>query len=533
MADRELLLGDDAVALAAIHAGISGAYAYPGTPATELFEFIQKRAEKDGIHAFWSANEKVAYEEALGTSFCGRRAIVSMKHVGLNVAADPFVNSAVTGVRGGLVLCVADDPGMHSSQNEQDSRALAKFALIPCLEPANQQEAYDMTRYAFDLSEAVRLPVMIRLVTRLAHSRADVVTAPAVPQKPLDPATDPTDFTLLPAIARVLYSRLTEKQMDLEARASQSPWNALEVPANADRIGILTNGIAYNYVREAFGGQVPHPLLRVSQSPVPVDLVRKLLDSVDELWVVEEGFPILEEMVRGVVPPAGKSIRGKLDGGLPRTGELTPGIVSKALGISAPSGTAQTLEHLPGRPPALCPGCSHTDTYALIKAAVEPYEKGTRIRMFADIGCYTLGFYAPHDAIHSCVDMGASISMCAGASYVGQFPAMCVIGDSTFAHSGMTGLLTASRQDANIVVFILDNGTVAMTGTQDTLATGQDLVDMVLGLGVKKEHVRVINPIKSKFDENLAIVSEEIAHKGLSVIIARRPCVQWMRRTNA
>jgi indolepyruvate ferredoxin oxidoreductase alpha subunit len=532
MADRELLLGDDAVALAAIHAGISGAYAYPGTPATELFEYIHERAEKLGIHAFWSANEKVAYEEALGTSFCGRRAIVSMKHVGLNVAADAFVNSAVTGVRGGLVVCVADDPGMHSSQNEQDSRALAKFALIPCLEPANQQEAYDMTRYAFDLSEATKLPVMIRLVTRLAHSRADVVTAPAVPQKPLDPATDPMEFTLLPANARVLYRRLTDKQMDLEARAAQAPWNTLEVPEGAGRVGILTNGIAYNYVREAFGGKVPHPVLRVSQSPVPLDRVRALLDRVDELWVVEEGYPVLEELVRGVVPPAGKVIRGKLDGGLPRTGELTPGIVARSLGVATPEGQAQTLDHLPGRPPTLCPGCSHTDTYALIKEAVAPYEKGQRIRLFSDIGCYTLGFYEPHDAIHSCVDMGASISMCAGAAYVGQFPALCAIGDSTFAHSGMTGLLTASRQDANMVVFILDNGTVAMTGTQDTLATGQDLVDIVLGLGVKKEHVRVINPVKSRFDENLAIVREEIAHKGLSVIIARRPCVQWVRRTN-
>lgn len=535
MSNRELLLGDDAVALAAIHSGISGAYAYPGTPSTEIFEFIQARAKEHGIQAFWSANEKVAYEEALGTSYVGKRAIVSMKHVGLNVAADPFINSASTGVKGGLVVCVADDPGMHSSQNEQDSRVLARFAQIPCLEPANQQEAYDMTRYAFELSEQIRLPVMIRLVTRLAHSRSGVVTAPAVPQNEMNPVEESMQFTLVPSNARVLYRRLLEKQPTIIKCAEESKWNNLDLPETPSSIGIITNGIAYNYVREAFGGKVPHPVLRISQSPIPKQKIRNLLSMVDELWIVEEGFPEIEDLVRGVIEPAGKVIHGKLDGSLPRAGELTPGIVGKALLGSWPEGLAKTLDDTPNRPPALCDGCAHTDTFALFRHALEPYEKeqGKRIRLYSDIGCYALAFYEPHDAIQTCVDMGASISMCAGASYVGQFPAICAIGDSTFAHSGMTSLLTASRQNANMVVVILDNGTVAMTGTQETLATGQDLVDMVLGLGVDKDHVRVINPVKSKYEENLAIVKEEIEYKGLSVIIARRPCVQWMRRSKS
>ncbi len=527
MADRELLLGDEAVALAAIHAGISGAYSYPGTPATELFEFIEGKAEAAHVYARWSANEKVAYEEALGMSLAGKRTIVSMKHVGLNVAADAFVNSGVTGVNGGLVVCVADDPGMHSSQNEQDSRYYAKFALIPCLEPHDQQEAYDMTRYAFELSEQQHVPVMVRLVTRLAHSRADVVTAPAHPQNPLKRAADPMQFTLLPSNARILYKKLTDKQPALLAGAESSPFNTLDL-SGADRSrGVIANGIAINYLREAFGGKVPFPVLKIGHSPIPAGLVLKLVDAVKEVVVVEEGYPLIEEALRGIAGIAGKTIRGKLDGTLPRTGELNPNIVAAAFGVDTAKLLAPTLATLPSRPPTLCPGCGHTDTFALLKEAVAPY--GNQ-RLFGDIGCYTLGFYPPHDAIGSCVDMGASISMAAGAAHAGEFPVMCAIGDSTFAHSGMTPLLTAARHNVNFNVIILDNGTVAMTGTQETLATGEDLDRIVAGLGVAKGHVHVFNPIKSKWDENLKLIRAEIEYQGTSVLIARRPCVQAKRR---
>jgi indolepyruvate ferredoxin oxidoreductase alpha subunit len=524
---RELLLGDDAVALAAINAGISGAYSYPGTPATELFEFIEERAAQHGIHARWSANEKVAYEEALGMSLAGKRAIVSMKHVGLNVAADAFVNSGVTGVNGGLVLCVADDPGMHSSQNEQDSRYYAKFALIPCLEPHDQQEAYDMTRAAFDLSESAGVPVLVRLVTRLAHSRADVVASAPRAQNPLRRAPDPMQFTLLPTNARVLYRRLTDKQPAIERAAEESPYNRLDL-SGADRSrGVIANGIAWNYLREAFGGTVPFPVLKVGHYPTPAGLVRRLLDLVPEVVVVEEGYPFIEEALRGIAGVAGKTIRGKLDGALPRTGELDPTLVAAAFGRARPPAIQATISPLPGRPPTLCPGCGHADTFAQIKEALAPWGSP---RLFSDIGCYTLGFYSPHDAIGSCVDMGASISMAAGAAHAGEFPVICAIGDSTFAHSGMTPLLGAARDDVNFTVFILDNGTVAMTGTQETMATGESLDRIVLGLGVAREHVHVLNPVNSKREENVRIIRAEVEHKGTSVIIARRPCVQAKRK---
>jgi indolepyruvate ferredoxin oxidoreductase alpha subunit len=528
MPGRELLMGDDAVALAAIHEGISGAYSYPGTPATELFEFIEARAEASGIHARWSANEKVAYEEALGMSFAGKRAIVSMKHVGLNVAADAFMNSGVTGANGGLVVCVADDPGMHSSQNEQDTRYYAKFALVPCLEPADQQQAYDMTREAFRLSEAFHVPVVVRLVTRLAHSRADVVAAEPRPQNTLKRPDDPMVFTLLPTNARVAYRKLTDKQPAITARAAESEHNVLDLgPADRSR-GILANGIAFNYVREAFGGTVPYPSLRVGMYPLPMDKVRALAAAVPELIVVEEGYPFIEELVRGVAGIPGVVVRGKLDGTLPRTGELDPSIVARAFGLGGPPVVAPTLDPLPARPPMLCQGCAHTDTFALVKEAVAPWGD---IRLFSDIGCYTLGFYAPHDAIQTCVDMGASIGMAAGAAHAGEYPVLTAIGDSTFCHSGITCLLTAVRDNTDMCVFILDNGTVAMTGTQETMATGDDLVNIVLGLGVPREHVRTFNPLARLREENLRLIREEIAYHGLSVLIAQRPCIQAKRRS--
>lgn len=526
MAVRELLLGDEAVALGAIHAGISGAYGYPGTPSTEMFEYIEPLSEQWGIHAIWSANEKVAYEEALGMSFAGKRAIVSMKHVGLNVAADAFVNSGVTGVRGGLVLMVADDPGMHSSQNEQDSRFYAKFALVPCYEPSNQQECYDMVREAFDVSESTGLPVVMRLVTRLAHSRADVQVCEPRKQNALNPADDPAQFTLLPANARRSYAKLTAKQDELNKQSDDSQFNTLALDGRDKKIGIIANGVACNYVREAFGGKVPYAMLSIRRYPMPMGLLTKLIDSVDEVYIVEEGQPIIEELILGV-KGIGKPVHGRFDGTVPRTGEMTPAIASKVFGFAKAEGVKSTLGAIPGRPPKLCPGCSHADSYMLMKDALEPYSVK---RAFSDIGCYTLGAYEPFDGIHSCVDMGASITMAAGAAHAGLFPVLCTIGDSTFIHSGMTGLIGAVRGNVNMNVLILDNGTVAMTGTQQTMATGDDMYNVIRGLGVPEEHIKVIVPVKSKYEENLATLRGEIEYKGLSVIIARRACVQAVRK---
>jgi indolepyruvate ferredoxin oxidoreductase alpha subunit len=520
----ELLLGDEAVGLAAIHAGIAGAFSYPGTPATEVFEFIERRtAGSETVFARWSANEKVAYEEALGMSYAGKRAVVSMKHVGLNVAADPFMNSALTGVNGGLVVVVADDPGMHSSQNEQDSRYFGEFAKIPVLEPANQQECYDCTRAAFEASEQLGLPVMVRLVTRLAHSRAIVQLPEAQPaadaKRGARPLPSPNDWTLIPANARRRFRRLLDTQAAIAEFSEQSPFNHLTL---AGERGIIASGIAYNYVREALGAECDDSLLKITAYPLPRNLIRELVDHCAEIVVVEEGYPYIESRLNGILGLPDKHVRGKLEGSLPASGELTPDLVAAAFDRSA-GRPFQPVEDLPGRPPALCKGCPHIDTF---NAMLDATKRHSQAVLFSDIGCYTLGCLPPFQAVHSCVDMGASISMAHGAAQAGVFPVMCTIGDSTFTHSGMTPLIGAVKSDADMTVFILDNATVAMTGGQATMAHGEELVKLLLGLGVPKEHLHVIEPLAKYHEQNVEVIGREIKHRGLSVIVARRPCIQ-------
>ena len=517
----ELLLGDEAVALGAIHAGIGGAFSYPGTPSTEIFECIRDRKlERDNIWTCWSANEKVAYEEALGHSYAGKRAIVSMKHVGLNVAADPFMNSALTGVNGGLVVVVADDPGMHSSQNEQDSRYYGEFAQIPTIEPANQQECYDLTRYAFELSEKTRLPVLMRLVTRLAHSRSNVNIEP--PESGMErerlSLPDPSDWTLVPSNARRRFSHLLEMQSELREWSEKLPLNTLHL---AGPVGVIAAGIAYNYVREALGADSDYSLLRIGTYPLPVSLIRELVSHCNEIWVVEDGYPFIESRLNGVLGLPGKSIRGKLSGDLPPSGELTPDIVAKGMGKTLVAPTP-AIEDLAARPPALCRGCPHADTFRAIIDATAPSPEPL---LFSDIGCYTLGALPPYKAVHSCVDMGASIAMAHGAAQAGAFPVICTIGDSTFTHSGMTPLIGAIQADANMTVFILDNATVAMTGGQGTLATGETLIKLLKGLGVNEKHLFVLDPLPKNHAKNVELVSQALGHRGLSVIVARRPCI--------
>ena len=521
----ELLLGDEAVGLAAIHAGISGVFSYPGTPATEILEFIRRRTAKDGeITSDWQANEKVAYEEALGMSFAGRRALVTMKHVGLNVAADPFINSALTGANGGLVVVVADDPGMHSSQNEQDTRYYGDFARILVLEPSNQQEAYDVTREAFELSEELELPVLVRLVTRLAHSRAQVVpSAPAKLERGVRLAEKPADWTLLPVNARRRFRRLIDMQPKLREVAERSPHNRLELKGPK---GIIATGLAYNYVREVLGTDSAYSLLKISVYPTPAGLVRRLVDHCDEVLVVEEGYPFVERQLNGLLGVPGKAIRGKLTGALPPDGELNADLVRVALGLPALE-AQEAVADLPLRPPALCQGCPHCDTF---KAIIEATASTKGRVLFSDIGCYTLGALPPYSAVHSCVDMGSSISMAHGAAKAGVYPVICTIGDSTFTHSGMTPLIGAVREDADMTVFILDNATVAMTGGQETLATGEQLLRLLMVLGVKQEHLVVMDPKPSKHEENTELVRREINHHGLSVIVAARACIQVARK---
>jgi len=520
-----VLLGDEAVAQGAIDAGLSGAYSYPGTPSTEIIEYIQRSEPgRDGrIHCRWSTNEKTALEAALGMSYAGKRAMASMKHVGLNVAADPFINSAIVGANGGLVVVAADDPSMHSSQNEQDSRFYADFALVPCIEPSDQQEAYAAPAAAFDLSERYHVPVLIRLTTRLAHSRAVVTLGETRKPNDLSIPTDRTQYVILPANARGSYQRLVERQPKLAAASGQSPFNRYTDGPDKS-LGILACGIAHNYVLEATGGAPSHPVLKVSQYPAPIERIQRLLDACDEVVVVEEGFPLLEQRLRGF-PRNDRAIRGRLDGTLPRTGELSPGLVARALGLPEPHGLSASKLPVP-RPPALCPGCPHADTYRALNEAMTAHPTG---RVFSDIGCYTLGAFPPYEAIDTCVEMGASITMAKGAADAGLSPAVAVIGDSTFTHSGMTGLLDCVSECTPVTILLLDNLTVAMTGGQDSQATTR-LESICAGLGVDPGHIRVIVPLPKEHETNARVIAEELAHNGPSIVIARRECVQTARR---
>ena len=536
--NKQLLLGDEAVALGALHAGLSGVYAYPGTPSTEITEFIQgnKLAKERGVHSRWCTNEKTAMEAALGMSFMGKRALVCMKHVGLNVCADPFVNSGMTGVNGGVVVLVADDPSMHSSQDEQDSRFYGKFALIPTFEPSNQQEAYDMMEAAFEYSEQQCLPVLMRVTTRMAHSRAVVqVKDEARPENEKNYNSVAANWVLLPANARKRNDKVTAQQAQLEEDAANSKFNTLSLNGKAP-LGIIASGIAYNYVQETLNtlplGEAGKgvPVLKISQYPLPKRLVREMLDSCEKVMVVEEGQPFIEEQVRGVFES--QNILGRLTGELPRTGELTPDCVGQAINAATGSSlfnlhsTFERSEIVAARPPQLCQGCGHRDVYTALNEVLKEYENP---RVFGDIGCYTLGFLPPYRAIHSCVDMGASITMAKGASDAGQWPAVAIIGDSTFTHSGMTGLLDAVNEKANITVIISDNLTTAMTGGQDSAGTNK-FEAICLGLGVEPEHLHVVVPLPKNMPEITRIIREEINYNGVSVIIPQRECIQTFKR---
>lgn len=530
--EKRLLLGDEAIALGAIHAGLSGVYAYPGTPSTEITEFIQGNAlaRERGIHSRWCTNEKTAMEAALGMSYAGKRALVCMKHVGMNVCADAFINSAITGVGGGLVVLAADDPSMHSSQNEQDSRFYGKFALIPIFEPSNQQEAYDMMSVAFSLSEAIKEPVLMRIVTRLAHSRAGVTVKEPIEQNALCPSTD--QWVLLPGIAKRKYAGLLDKQDKMLLESNKSQFNVSEYGASADKkekVGVVACGIGYNYVKEALSKlpaekQALYNIEKVSQYPLPVQRIEMLAKESGKLLVVEDGQPVVEQDVKGILG-TGYIVTGRLTGALPRTGELTPDSVAAAMGVEAPE-IMPAAKNLAARPPQLCQGCGHRDVYGALVKIIEEYPDA---RVFGDIGCYTLGALPPFKALASCVDMGASITMAKGAADAGLRPAIAVIGDSTFTHSGMTGLLDAINENAAITVIISDNLTTGMTGGQDSAGLNK-YEAICLGLGMDPEHLHVVTPLPKNIPAIAQLIRDEIAYEGVSVIIPRRECIQTASR---
>ncbi|MDR3336605.1 MAG: indolepyruvate ferredoxin oxidoreductase [Treponema sp.] len=553
------LLGDEAAALGAVHAGLSAAYGYPGTPSTEIMEYLIGEYEKNAGNrdrkghapgafiAAWCANEKTALEAALGASFAGKRAMVTMKHVGLNVASDPFMNAALLGIKGGLVVAVADDPGMHSSQNEQDSRFYANFAMIPCLEPRSQQEAYDMARDAFDLSERFSVPVMFRLSTRLSHARSSVNTRPLREPNPLSKAEDKSRWMLLPAFARRNYLSLIEKQDDIREWTACYSSNKLEQDNRDRSLGVITAGLGGNYYEENLddfvesrGGKVPSRL-HIGAYPLPEDQIRSLCEKAERLIVIEEGQPFIEEKLRGILPQA-ISISGKLDGTLNRSGELDPDSVRRGLGLSPRPNVldsgftvegsqvrfkALDIPKLPGRPPQLCQGCPHGDSYETIRKATSGLES---LSINSDIGCYSLGAMPPYSVPESIVCMGASIGMARGAADAGIKHALAVLGDSTFLHSGITGLIDAVSSNTPMTVIILDNSIVAMTGCQETIAPSSQLKQILLGCGVDPPHLLELEAKKQLLEENAVKLRAEAEYPGLSVVIFKRECLEAFRK---
>jgi indolepyruvate ferredoxin oxidoreductase alpha subunit len=533
------LLGDEAVALAALHAGLSAAYGYPGTPSTEIMEWLIYRYEKDGgVPARWCANEKTAFEGALGVSFAGKRALVTMKHVGMNVAADPYVNSALLGINGGLVLAVADDPGMHSSQDEQDSRFYAAFAHAPCLEPRSAQEAYDMTREAFEVSERYHLPVLLRLTTRIAHARAKVVPRPSVAQNILRKPESKTEWILLPGNARKNYDALILKQKALAAWSENHPANKFDDGEGGEGgITVITAGLGGNYYeenREDFigfskaKGEPRH--LHIGTYPLPAEKIRLACADSREILVIEEGQPFIEEKLAGILD-TGKIVHGKLDGTLPSSGELDADNVRRGLDLDPlpTAGFSDTLT-VPGRPPQLCQGCPHIDSYTVIKDFISGIGSEADYSVNADIGCYSLGALGKLTVPETIVCMGASVGMARGAGEAGVKYAIAVIGDSTFLHSGIPSLIDAVAHSTPMTLVILDNTIVAMTGCQEPIVPSASLKGIVLGTGVDPSHLVFLPARAPKREENLAAFKREMEYRGVSVVVFQRECLEAARK---
>ncbi|MBN2878087.1 MAG: indolepyruvate ferredoxin oxidoreductase subunit alpha [Clostridia bacterium] len=510
---KKLLLGNQAVARGAWEAGCKVATAYPGTPSTEITENIAKYYE---IYSEWSPNEKVALEVGIGASYGGARTIVSMKHVGLNVAADPFFTLSYTGVNGGLVIAVADDPGMHSSQNEQDTRLIGRSAHVPVLEPSDSMEAKEFTKIAFDLSEKYDTPVILRLTTRVSHSRGlvEVEDRKEVPLK--DYTKDISKHIMMPGMARKRHIFVEQRDKLIEKDASAMPIN--NVTYKDKKIGIITSGLSYQYVKEALPDASILKLGLVY--PLPYDLIEEFSQNVERLIVVEELEPFIEDAIKA----KGIACEGKELFTL--QGEYSANLIRKAI-LGEDAAEVEGAEGLPMRPPALCPGCPHRGTFHVLNKM--------GLTVTGDIGCYTLGALAPLSAMDTCVCMGSSIGIAMGMEKArGRDFAkrtVAVIGDSTFMHTGINGLIDVVYNKGNTTVLILDNRTTGMTGHQNNPTNGKDIkgepaheIDfepLVRAIGVN--NVVTVDSYDLKKLE--AAVSEALEFDGPSVIIAKRPCV--------
>jgi len=515
---KELLTGNEAVARGAYEAGISYASAYPGTPSTEILENIAPY--KKEIVAEWAPNEKVALESAIGASIAGARSLAAMKHVGVNVAADPLFTYGYTGVNGAMVLVTADDPGLHSSQNEQDNRYYAKFAKIAMLEPSDSQEAKDMIKSAIEISEKFDTMVLYRLTTRICHSKGIVELGERTELGAKPYEKNIPKYVAAPANAKKLHIVLEDKLKELEAFSNETPLNFIEW--NERKIGIVSSGVAYQYSKDVFGDTASY--LKIGFSfPLPMEKIKAFAKEVDTLYVIEELEPFMEEQMK----VAGIECIGKDK--IPNIGELNPDIIAKTLLGESRETIEPISDKVVGRPPTMCAGCPHRGFFYELS-------KKKNIMVTGDIGCYTLGSAAPLNAMETCICMGASISLGHGAQKAFNRHAVdkrvvAVIGDSTFFHSGMTGLLDIAYNNSNTVTVILDNRITGMTGHQENPGTGftlqgmpakqADIPAIVKALGI--DNVKTVNPIK------LADMKEAIdwalAIDGPSVIITRWPCV--------
>lgn len=512
------MIGNEAIARGAWEAGVRVAAAYPGTPSTEIMEFVGKFPAGD-IQAQWSTNEKVAIDVATGGSFAGVRSMTAMKHVGLNVASDALMSQAYIGVNGGLVIVVCDDPGIHSSQNEQDTRMFARFAQVPVLEPSDAQEALDFTRLAFEISEQFDTPVIVRSTTRLSHTRSPVTTGPRVEQEPLGFNEDTSKNVIIPAHARLAHPRVLEREARLAEYFDDPEFTRRE--DGDDSVGVITVSTSYAYVKEVLPDAT---ILKLTSSyPLAIGRIRAFCESVDRVIVVEELEPVIETALKA----EGIAVEGKQ--WFPRTGEFSPEVVREGFrkaGVLEAAAQQEPFAVTPTvRPPVLCSGCPHITSYMAVR--------GVDARVTGDIGCYTLAAVDPLKAIDTCVSMGSSIGNAVGLYKAGleTRPIVATIGDSTFLHGGIPALIDAVYNEADITLMILDNHIVAMTGGQDHPGTGKtlrgdethriDFEEMVRACGVK--WVRTVDSydVAALYQA----LREAIEHKGVSVVVSDRPCV--------
>jgi len=532
---KRYVMGNGAIALGALSAGVRLVAGYPGTPSSEIIETVSK-VPHEGVHLEWSVNEKAALEVAAAAAYSGARAMVTMKQMGLNVASDPMMSVAYIGVKGGLVIVSADDPGPISSQTEQDTRRFADFCRIPVFDPSSPEEAYEMIREAFDYSEKYGTPVLFRPTTRVCHAYASIETPDDFPSGTYDGfERDPSRWVIFPRLSYLNHGKIEQRNREIAKDFSSFRFNTVE--GKKSQKAVVASGVSYAYVKECLKGRDDVRLIRVATAfPFPEDFILKALDGVEEVLCVEELSPYIEEQI---LKTAGKHhlplrVSGKLDGSVPHNGEnsveLSSGILDRFLGIRTGLEQADLTDApaLPVRPPVLCAGCPHRASFYAVKQAM----KGKKAVFCGDIGCYTLGNAMPLDMVDTCLCMGAGITMAQGLSHMNpDITCFAFVGDSTFFASGMTGAVNAVYNEADLILCVLDNSTTAMTGHQPHPGTGRNMmgnavekvsIEKVLeGIGVKK--ILSVDPLN--LEESVRAVRECAAEKGVRAIVFRSPCV--------